>query len=108
MKKQRAWIQGDIVLLEDKLPKDAVEIVDHDGVLAHGEMTGYSHRIPPNQARFFRSEKGNFLVALVDIPGLLHEDHSIGRKMIPRGTTIRYYQEREVDWWNGVIRDVAD
>lgn len=111
MEKQlRAWSQGDIVLLEEELPKDAIEVKNHDGVLAYGEATGHSHRIAPNQARFFRSEKGLYLTTLVDFPPLLHEDHPTfkNKKGIPKGTTVRYFQEREVDWIGEAMRNVVD
>lgn len=107
-KTQRVWSQGDVVLLEEDLPKDAVEIMDHDGVLFYGEATGHSHRIPPNQARFFRSSKGLFFTALEDIHGLIHEDHPRGKRSIPKGTTLRYDQEREADWFSDVTRNVSD
>lgn len=108
MENPRVWSQGDVVLLEAVLPDDAIEVKGHNGVLAYGEATGHMHRIPPNQARFFRSEKGLYFTALVDIPGLLHEDHPMGRKAIPKGTTVCYYQERETDWLSEATRNVAD
>ena len=103
--KQRVWSQGDVVLLEEKLPEDAVEVKSHDGVLAHGEVTGHRHRIVKGEVRFFRSEKGEYLQVLSDRAILSHEDHP--NVSIGRGVT-RYYQEREVDWMSEAVRNVAD
>lgn len=105
MKKQRVWSQGDVVLLEEKLPNDAVEVKDHDGVLAYGEITGHRHHIIKGEVRFFRSEKGQYLQVLSDFALLSHEDHPAMR--IERGTS-RYYQQREVDWLNDATRNVTD
>jgi hypothetical protein len=103
----KVWAQGDVVLIEESLPDDAAEVPGHDGVLAYGEATGHSHRIAPNQARFFRSEKGLYFHALNDIPGIIHEDHP-GGGTIPQGTVVRYYVQREADWLLEANRRVAD
>lgn len=104
MKTQRVWTQGDVVIVEEELPKDAVDI-KHDGVLAYGEVTGHRHRINNGQVRFFRSERGMYAKALTDLE-IIHEDHPSVR--VPKGTTFRYHQEREADWLSETIRDVQD
>lgn len=105
MKNLKAWAQGDIVLLEEKLPEGAEEVKDHDGVLFRGEATGHRHRVACGQVRYFRNGSECYAYGLTDFE-IVHEDHPTLR--IPAGTTIRYYQEREVDWINEVNRNVAD
>src|SRR3990167_1105287 len=105
MKRQRVWSQGDLVLIEETIPKKAEEIENPDGVLLRGEATGHRHRIIKGEARFFRNDDTTMAHALTDLQ-IGHEDHpSI---TIPAGTKFRYGQEREADWQREVSRNVAD
>ena len=105
MKKQRVWSQGDLVLIEETIPKEAEEIEKHDGVLAYGEVTGHCHRIIKGEVRFFRNGNVAMAYALTDLQ-IGHEDHP--NITIPTGTKFRYGQEREADWFEEVNRNVAD
>ena len=102
---QRVWSQGDLVLLEEPLPADAIEVTDHDGVLAYGEATSHRHKIVKGEVRYFRSATGFYAYGLTDFE-TGHEDHPAIK--IPRGVSVRYYQEREADWFGEETRNVSD
>ena len=104
----KAWRQGDVVLVESELPEDAVEI-EHDGVLAHGEVTGHRHRITQGTVKFLHSTKGTFLDVISETALLEHEEHA--PITLTRGVR-RFFQQREFDWMSNpgtkVFREVAD
>ncbi len=105
MDKQKVWSQGDLVIIEELIPKGIKEIPGHDGIFAYGEVTGHSHRIISGEARFFLDGATTRAWALTDLQ-IGHEDHPNMR--IPAGTQFRYNQEREADWLSEATRNVAD
>ena len=102
---KRSWSQGDLVIVEDEIPKGIGEVQNHDGILARGEATGHSHRIIKGEVRFFLDGSIARAWALTDLE-IGHEDHPSIR--IPADTTFRYHQEREADWFNEISRNVTD
>ena len=105
MKTKKVRSQGDLVIIEEPIPKNAKEVVGHDGVFAYGEVTGHSHRIIKGEARFFLDGATTRAWALTDLE-IGHEDHP--SFTIPAGTQFRYNQEREADWFEEVNRNVSD
>lgn len=106
MKKIKVYSQGDVVLTDCKLPADAVEVENWDGILAYGEVTGHAHRVVSGEVRYFRDAKGEgYMQVLSDFAEIGHEDHP--RFRIPRGIR-KNQQAREVDWMSEQIRNVAD
>ena len=100
----KARRQGDVILVETDLPEDAVEI-QHDGVLAHGEVTRHRHCVTEGTVRFFRSSVGSFLNVMSETAALEHEEHA--PLTLNRGV-LRYYRQREFDWTNREKRLVED
>ena len=107
MKKLKVWSQGDLVIVEAKIPKNALEVENPDGELLRGEATGHRHRIVSGQARYFRSAETEYAYALTDLQ-VGHEDHPGFQQMIPAGTSFRYGPEREADWFSESTRNVLD
>ncbi len=63
------------------------------GVLAHGEITGHSHRLEtPGSAEMWQAGDLLFMKVVVDSAAIVHEEHK--RITIPRGT-YRVWQQRE-------------
>lgn len=70
--------QGDVLLVKvDCVPNDAEaeKIADKQIVLAHGEVTGHSHRISAEHASAYQWE-GDRLIKVQEPTDLVHEEHS--------------------------------
>ena len=78
--KTKIYRQGDVLIVAvESMPKGAlVKREDGSVVLAHGEVTGHSHRIPSRHAKLYRTEEdARFLRVEGSAPvALLHEEHA--------------------------------
>lgn len=101
----RIWRQGDVAVTAlAELPHDA-KPVDHDGVLAHGEVTGHAHRVK-GDVRYFRNERRDLFMEVVGFDVRLdHEEH---RSHIFKPGVYRVGIQREWDWFAKERRNVAD
>ena len=114
MKTQKFWRQGDVgILAVDKLPNDASE-VQHDGVLAYGEVTGHKHQLIGDGVKYFRNASGELFFEVtsrfIDLnhgstPTVRSDGHYSHR--LPAGL-YRVNHQREADWLAEVNRNVAD
>lgn len=113
MKTVKAWRQGDVVIVQVELPKN-VEVVDHDGILAYGEVTGHKHQLVDGRVKYFRDGKGDLYFKVesrfVSLnhgsqPSVKSEGHFAHK--LPAGT-YRVIHQREADWASEVTRYVQD
>jgi len=109
----RAWRQGDIIIVEAELPKAAKEI-EHDGVLAYGEVTGHKHQLIGNGVKYFRDDRGDLFFEVtsrfVDLnhgtmPSMKSDGHF--PHQFKKGT-YQVIRQREADWIAEVNRNVSD
>lgn len=82
----------------------------HNGsvVLALGEKTGHKHTISTldhNDMQAWKQLEGGWIITLKTEGTVTHNQH--GTIIVPPGT-YRVGQEREVDWFSGVTRQVID
>lgn len=106
--------QGDVLLVAvDSIPPGATELArdkTRGVVLAHGEVTGHTHRIPSRSAKLYRTEEDQrFLRVMGPAPRaaaveLVHEEH--GTIAIPPGN---YRVSIHAEYQPGELpRQVAD
>ncbi len=83
---------GDVMIQQiERLPETADPL--QQLILAHGELTGHSHRVAPSSgARLYRSPQGLFLEIRSEGVGVVHEEH--GRISLPQGI-YRVWRQRE-------------
>lgn len=70
--------QGDVLVRAvESIPKDTTDIPRENGkiVLAHGEVTGHSHAIASESARFVVNEQALRFLDLDKRSALRHEEH---------------------------------
>jgi hypothetical protein len=94
---------GDLLVKAvDSLPTD-VRKLQHL-VLAHGEVTGHSHRIAERDAAvLFESPRGLYLSVSADVATLVHQEHG------PIELTKGFYQVwRQREYTPAEIRTVRD
>lgn len=86
------WRHGDVMIAAvDEVPQGAQKLPT--AVLAHGEITGHSHRIEePGTVQMFQAGGLIFMKVVGDWAAVIHEEHK--RITIPRGT-YRVWQQRE-------------
>jgi hypothetical protein len=99
--------QGDVLVFEDSIPKNAIPIKAQQGrfILAEGEATGHAHAIDeiPGVSMF---KKDNTLFLSTESEVILkHEEHK--PVTIPAGT-FRIDQVREIDPYTEEVRKVRD
>lgn len=111
--KTKVWRQGDVVIAREKVPAQAKEI-EHDGVLAYGEVTGHKHQLVGGGVKYFRDDKGALFFRVssrfVDLnhggqPAVKSDGHFAHR--LPAGS-YRVLHQREADWLEEVTRNVED
>lgn len=87
--------QGDVLIVPVKeIPSGVTEVArENDNVvLAHGEVTGHSHRIPSRAAKLFKTESDQRFMRVTAPVALLHEEHT--KVTIPPGSyKIRIHKE---------------
>ena len=104
---EHAWRQGDVIVVEVKIPKGA-EPIEHDGVLAYGEATGHRHQLvagPDSRIRYFRDATQDYFEVVSGFADLRHEGHFDHR--FPKGV-YSWHRQREADWVNEATRNVND
>lgn len=86
------WRHGDVLIAAvNNVPRGAKKLPTN--VLAHGEITGHSHRIEePGTVEVWQDGDSLFMKVLVECAAVVHEEHK--RIIIPRGT-YRVWQQRE-------------
>ena len=86
------WRHGDVLIARvEAIPTSARQLPTT--VLAHGEVTGHSHRVErPETAQVFRSGDFLYLSVTAEMAALVHEEHS--RIELPRGV-YKVWQQRE-------------
>jgi len=93
---------GDVIIQEvAQLPGDC-EALPHL-VLAHGEVTGHSHRLNSSQGKLFRSRIGLFMEIQSDQVAVTHEEHA--NIILPPGL---YQVWRQREYTPQEIRIVRD
>lgn len=102
MKAPRTYRQGDVLLVEQKIPRSWLPVrqsrVPRDNdriVLAYGEVTGHAHAItaPESDATLTEAQNARFLLLMSDVE-LTHEEH--GTIDVPAGTYKVIQQEQFV------------
>lgn len=102
--KSQIWRQGDVTVIKvTALPADAVA-VEHDGVLARGEVTGHAHRMK-GQVRYFRNERDLFMEVVGFDARLDHEEH---HSHYLKPGIYKVGIQKEWDWFSEEKRDVQD
>ena len=99
--------QGDVLVFEASIPKDAIPIQAKQGrfVLAEGEATGHAHAIAEMPGvQMFRSNNSLFLSTGYEVI-VRHEEHK--PVTIPPGT-FRIDQVKEIDPYTEEIGKVRD
>ena len=86
------WRHGDVLIARvEALPKGARPLPT--AVLAHGEVTGHSHRVERAEtAQVFQSGQFLYLSVTAEMAALVHEEHH--RIELPRGV-YKVWQQRE-------------
>ena len=86
------WRHGDVLIAAvNEVPGGAKKLPST--VLAHGEITGHSHRIEePGTVEMFQAGGMMYMKVVADWAAIVHEEHK--RMTIPRGT-YRVWQQRE-------------
>ena len=74
-KKPLVLQQGDTIYVESNLPKNAMEQMDFDGIVQHGEATGHAHRLHGNGFTMFQTPDKKRYLRLVEPTMLKHEEH---------------------------------
>jgi len=89
--------QGDVFIQEvSEVPSSALQRSLGHGTLAHGEVTGHSHRVETlDSAKLFVGDDGSIFLR-VDGPEarIVHDEH--GPILLPTGT-YRVWRQREYD-----------
>lgn len=109
--------QGDVHVLAVSKTAGMRE-VEHDGVLALGEVTGHKHQLVGGKVRYFRDDRGDLFFQPIDrfvdlnhgsMPTVRSEGH-FAHRFVNLGDDIVYRvgHQREADWLAEVNRDVAD
>lgn len=96
---------GDVMLerIDDPIPDEAATRLPHT-TLAHGEVTGHSHRIAERgAARLHQTPTSLLLEVTADVATLIHEEHH--PIPLPRGL-YRVWRQRE--YTPTEIRTIAD
>lgn len=99
--------QGDVLILQvDSLPANIkpVKREKNNVVLAHGEVTGHSHRIPSRHATLYKTEADQRYMRVTAPVQLKHEEHSTV-KIPPGNYQIRIHKEYAP---GELARNVAD
>lgn len=86
------WRHGDVLVATvDSIPENARLL--HHTTLAHGELTGHSHRVKESGAAELYSLAGQlFLKVLADRATLVHEEHA---PIALSSGTYRVWMQRE-------------
>jgi len=102
--------QGDVIICKSKIPADAFE--RNDRVIARGEGSGHAHVISAGDAKLFvappttaKPEGGLYLKVYSDSAIVSHDTHP--DVAFPKGEYEIGF-ERELDWYTGLSRKVAD
>lgn len=114
--KQNFWRQGDVGILQiDQLP-DTAKPIEHDGVLAYGEVTGHKHQLIGGKVNYFRDASGDLFFEVTSrFADLNHgstpsaREHADGHfaHRLPAGI-YKVNHQHEWDWTEELIRNVAD
>lgn len=92
---------GDVILIQAEIPSKAQQIRDKDVVLAYGEVTGHSHKIPDGAIMFKYNDK-DYVRITKPMASLLHEEH--GRLELLKGDyEIIIQNEWQENGWTNVI-----
>lgn len=102
--------QGDVFIERvDSAPTKATEVPREGGavVLAHGEVTGHTHRLTDPGVCLLQASTGErYLTVAGELSALLvHEEHTA--IALPPGT-YRVSIQREYDWETEASRNAAD
>lgn len=121
MKKRKPfWRQGDVGILKiDKLPDGGAVEIEHDGILAYGEVTGHKHQLVGDGIKYFRDSSGTLFFEITSrFVDLNHgsmptarvqpDDHHHYSHRLPAGIYQKTVPQREADWFNEVNRNVED
>jgi hypothetical protein len=109
----KTYRQGDVsILAVNEVPKKARK-VKGEPILAHGEVTGHSHRIVEGRVFMYQVVSGLlYLRVLSEFAKLSHEEHK--DVMLPKGD-YEVRRQREFDWIgnevgisHNEVRNVAD
>lgn len=92
------------------IPKAKGEVIKHNGSFAVelGETTGHAHRLTvknKNDLVIKKDKNGNFYFELLSEGTITHEEHK--SLTIPKGI-YKKVKEREVDHFQGIVRQVLD
>ena len=92
---------GDVILKAVKSIRGEEINKDKDLILALGEVTGHSHRIPQGQAQMFKFNDKTYIKVTKGIACLKHEEHK--EIKIPRGCyEIEIQKDYSPDGWKKV------
>ncbi|MBA3824947.1 MAG: hypothetical protein H0X24_13760 [Ktedonobacterales bacterium] len=85
------WRHGDVLIATiDAIPEGGVRL--HDPVLAHGEVTGHTHRVADPHAAELWLVQGVLYLKILEATRIIHEEHAA----IPlEPGTYRVWQQRE-------------
>ncbi len=72
--KKKMYIHGDLVLIEDKIPADAVEVPDRQGVLVQGSQSGHFHKVLEG-AKVFEDSNKILFVRVEGKTQIVHQEH---------------------------------
>jgi hypothetical protein len=100
------WRQGDVFITRvESMPAAARGSPLRHGVLAHGELTGHSHRLDDSRSAALFAGAGHELFLDVSSGGtrIVHEEH--GTIVLPMGL---YRAWRQREYTPGEIRVVGD
>ena len=126
------WRQGDVVVLRGMPIPEAAKPVQHDGVLALGEVTGHKHQVIGKGVKYFMDDKRPGVLHF-NVPRFATLNHGIGMGKanlptekreddpetieskeeghfthdLPAGDYVRVTQN-EYDWVNEALRPVED
>ena len=106
MKTRKQFRQGDVYLIEARIPKDAArKEINGRAIMAYGEVTGHAHAIEQVQDIEIYEKDGRTFVRVINRDGtpLTHEEH--GAITLPKGDFERVIQR---EYSPEAIRNVAD
>jgi hypothetical protein len=112
--KERRFVafHGDICIRQiDDIPKSAMRNVEHDGILARGEITGHSHRVSVGpggeKVEFFGATGAEETFMKVPASGatVTHEEHNA---LVLTGGLYKSDIAREYDHFGEEARNVTD
>jgi hypothetical protein len=84
--------QGDILIVESAIPKDAISNKLKHRILARGEATGHAH-VLDGDVQLYENQNNLFFETFGDVP-LVHEEHET--IVIPEGS-YQVIRQREFD-----------